>query len=47
MILSPTLQVIITDNAYCQIATDMFQGYAKEQIEGKLLWKSIKIDFKH
>ena len=25
----------------------MFQGYADERFEGKFLWRSMKIDFKH
>ena len=46
MTTSSTLQVIITDKNYCQIALNMFQGYAEQQLEGKLLWESIKMDFK-
>ena len=47
MTTSPALQIIITDKDYRQIATNMFQGYADERFEGKLLWRSMKIDFKY
>ena len=42
----PALQLIMPDKNYCQIALDMFQGYAEQELEGKVFWKSIKIDFK-
>ena len=47
MTTSPASQVIMTDKDYRQIATNMFQGYADKDLEGKLLWESIKMDFKH
>ena len=37
MTTSSTLQVIMTDKDYRQIALNMFQGYAEQQLEGKLL----------
>ena len=47
MTTSPALQIIMTDKDYRQIATNMFQGYVDERFEGKLLWKSMKINFKY
>ena len=47
MTTSHALQVIMTAKNYCQIATNVFQGYADERFEGKDLWKSMKIDFKY
>ena len=44
---SPASEVILSDKDYRQIATDMFQGYADEDFEGKLLWKAMKIDIKN
>ena len=46
MTTSSTLQIIMTDKDYRQIANNMFQGYAKQQLESKLFCKCIKIDFK-
>ena len=46
MTTSPASQVIMTDKDYRQIALDMFQGYAEQELEGKVLWESIKMDFK-
>lgn len=40
-------KVAISDKDYCQITTDIFQGYANQDFEGKLLWKSIKMKFKN
>ena len=47
MTTSFALQVIMTDKDYCQIALDMFQGYAEQEFEDKVFWESIKMDFKH
>lgn len=41
------LEITITDKNYCQIATNIFQRYADNNLEGKLLWESIKIDFEN
>ena len=46
MTTSSTPQVIMTDKDYRQIALNTFQGYAEQELEGKLLWESIKMDFK-
>ena len=46
MTTSPASEAIMSDQDYCQIATDTFQGYADENLKGKPLWESIKIDFK-
>ena len=45
MTASPASEVIMSDKDYRQIATDTFQGYADENLEGKPLWESIKTDF--
>ena len=44
---SPAPDVILSAKDYRQIATNMFQGYTDERFEGKLLWRSMKIDFKY
>ena len=36
----------MTDKNYCQIALNIFQEYDEQELEGKLLWESIKMDFK-
>ena len=46
MTTSPVLQFIMTDKNYRQIALEMFQRYAEQELEGKFLWEFIKIDFK-
>ena len=46
MTTSPVSQLIMTDKDYCQIALDMIQGYAEQELEGKFFWESIKKDFK-
>ncbi len=38
-------EVIMSDKDYRKIATDTFQGYADNDLEGLLLWEAIKIDF--
>ena len=45
MTTSPASKVPISDKNYRQIAIDIFQGYADDNLEGKLLWESIKMDF--
>ena len=45
MTTSPASEAIMSDQDYCQIATDKCQGYADENLEGKPFWESIKIDF--
>ena len=47
MTTSSTLQIIMTDKNYHQIAINMFQGYANERFEGKFFWRFMKIDFKY
>ena len=47
MTTSPASQVIMTDKNYRKIALNMFQGYTEQELEGKVLWESIKMDFKH
>lgn len=42
-----TSEVIMTDNNYPQIVTDIFQTYVEELIESKFVQKSIKMNFKH
>ncbi len=44
---STALEVIMSHEDYRKIATDTFQGYADEDLEGKLLWESIKMDFEN
>ena len=39
------LEIPISDKNYYQIVTNVFQGYADDNLEGKSLWKSIKMDF--
>ena len=46
MTTSPASEVPMSDKDYRQIATNTFQGYADDNLEGKLLWESIKMDFK-
>ena len=41
-----TLQLIMTDKNYHQVALDMFQRYAEQELEGKIFWESIKMNFK-
>lgn len=41
------LKVIISDKNYCQIVSDIFQGYANENFEAILIWKIIKNDFEY
>ena len=45
MTTSPISEVPMSDKDYCQIATNIFQGYADDNLEGKPFWKNIKIDF--
>lgn len=45
MTISPALKVLMSDKDYCKIATDIFQRYADDNLEGKLFLESIKIDF--
>ena len=45
MTTSPASEVPMSDKDYCQIATDTFQGYADDNLEGKPLWESIEMDF--
>ena len=47
MTTSPASEAIMSDQDYRQIATDTFQRYADENLEGKPLWESIKIDFEN
>lgn len=47
MTTSLTLEIFISDKNYCQIITNIFQGYADNNLEGKLFWKNIKIDFEN
>lgn len=43
----PTSKVLISDKDNCKIATNIFQKYIDNHLEGKLFWESIKIDFKN
>ena len=36
----------MTNKDYCQIALNIFQKYAKQQLKGKLRWEFIKMNFK-
>lgn len=45
MVSLTVLELIMSDKDYHKIATNLFQGYANEDFEEKLLWESIKIDF--
>ena len=45
MTTSPASEVIMSDQDYRQVATNTFQGYADENLEGKPLWESIKMNF--
>lgn len=47
MTTSPALEVPINDKNYCQIAIDIFLGYADNNFKGKPLWESIKIGFEN
>lgn len=37
----------MSDKNYCQITIDIFQKYADDNLESKLFWKFIKMDFEN
>lgn len=43
----PTLQIILIDKNYYQIATNVFERYADKNFVGKFFWRFIKINFKY
>lgn len=43
----PTSKININIKNYCQIAANIFQGYADEGFESKVLWEFIKIIFEN
>lgn len=47
MTISSPLEVAMRAKNNNQIAIGIFQRYVDENLEGKLLWKSIKMDFKN
>ena len=45
MISSFASKVFVIDKDNCTVATNIFQGYANKNFEGKVFWDSIEIDF--
>lgn len=37
----------MSDKNYCKITIDIFQKYADDNLESKLFWKFIKMDFEN